>query len=59
MTLYQDMPYPAYLQNVVAEVLGGNLPGNFWVCFTIILLPLVKRVGEEKQTGVKVSSYSA
>jgi hypothetical protein len=49
------MPFPEHVQNIISQVVGINLPSYMWMSFTIILLPLTKRIGDEKQTGVKVN----
>ncbi len=47
------MPYPPYLENNLAAILGFMLPLFTVLSFCFIVPPLMKRIVFEKQSGVK------
>jgi ATP-binding cassette subfamily A (ABC1) protein 3 len=53
MPAFQDMPYPEHLENNLAMIIGTLLPMFAWMSFAIVILPLARRIVQEKQTGVK------
>ena len=50
---YEPMPFPSYLENNIGTIVGSMLPGFLWISFAIILVPLARRIVQEKSTGVK------
>ena len=50
---FEPMPFPAYLENNIGTIVGSMLPGFLWISCAIILVPLARRIVQEKSTGVK------
>lgn len=53
MPTFEPMPFPAYLRNDIGTILSSMLPGFVWISFAILLVPLARRIVQEKSTGVK------
>ena len=52
MPTFEPMPFPAYLENNIGTIVGAMLPGFLWLSFAILLVPLARRIVQEKSTGV-------
>ena len=53
MTAFQQMPYPAYIESLATVIIGLLIPLFAVLSFAFVIPPILKRIVQEKQTGVK------
>ena len=53
MTAFEQMPYPAYIESLATVIIGLLIPLFAVLSFAFVIPPILKRIVQEKQTGVK------